>query len=252
MKPIAVILMLTLASALTLAKDKPQYEVGAFIQSAQVSDGTYSSASCGGGGCNGSAYNAAHNQHAVSAPEGTYYIDAPVSVGWSMVASMGTNGHAPLIHKQWFMDDLHEGDKVLFSAECNKHNVCTIRMPNPDKPDKEFRTMGRFYPNVAKTNVTSLCGRGKLTAAVEAQVCGTNQEPEPEPVAQPVVEPVVKPAVVVTPAPQSVVQKAVVQPAVQQQVAPKVVQKAEKPTVCLEELTYSNGDSVCTKYAEQH
>jgi hypothetical protein len=56
----------------------------------------------------------------------------------------------------------------------------------------------------------------------------------------------------VTRATQSVVQKAVVQPAVQQQAAPKVVQRAEKPRVCLEEMTYSNGDSVCTKYSEQH
>jgi hypothetical protein len=56
----------------------------------------------------------------------------------------------------------------------------------------------------------------------------------------------------VTPATQSVVQKAVVQPAVQQQAAPKVVQRAEKPRVCLEEMTYSNGESVCTKYSEQH
>ena len=50
----------------------------------------------------------------------------------------------------------------------------------------------------------------------------------------------------VTPAPQSVVQ-----PAVQQQAQPKAVQRAEAPKVCLEEMTYSNGASVCTKYAEQ-
>ena len=50
----------------------------------------------------------------------------------------------------------------------------------------------------------------------------------------------------VPPAPQSVVQ-----PAVQQQAAPKAVERAEAPKVCLEEMTYSNGASVCTKYAEQ-
>lgn|ERR1019366_1692355 len=55
----------------------------------------------------------------------------------------------------------------------------------------------------------------------------------------------------VTPAPQSVVQKAVVQPAVQQQAAPKVAQRAEEPKACLQEMTFSNGDSVCTKYAGQ-
>jgi hypothetical protein len=56
----------------------------------------------------------------------------------------------------------------------------------------------------------------------------------------------------VTPAPPSVVQRAIVQPVVQQQAAPKVVQRAEAPRVCLEEMTYSNGASVCTRYAEQH
>jgi hypothetical protein len=248
MKSIAIILALCIFPTFAHPKEKPQYEVGTFIQSGQVNDGTYSTASCGVGGCSGSAYNAAHNQHAVSAPEGTYYIDAPVSVGWSMVAAMGTNGNAPLIHKQWFMDDLHEADKVLFSAECNKHNACTIRLPNPDRPDKEFRTVGRFYPNVAKTNTTSLCGRGRLTAAVEAQVCGVRQEPEPESAAQPVPVQTVKPAVTVASAPQSDIQKD--QPAVQLQAAHKGVQREEEPKVCLNEVTYSNGESVCTMYAE--
>jgi hypothetical protein len=66
------------------------------------------------------------------------------------------------------------------------------------------------------------------------------------------VTPAPVPAQAVTPAPQSVVQKAVIQPVAQQQATPKVVQQAEEPKVCLEEMTYSNGKSVCTKYAEQH
>lgn len=68
--------------------------------------------------------------------------------------------------------------------------------------------------------------------------------------AQPVTERQ-EPSYVVASAPQSAVQKAVVQPAVQQQAAPKVVQKAEQPKACLQEMTFSNGDSVCTKYAGQ-
>ena len=79
--------------------------------------------------------------------------------------------------------------------------------------------------------------------------------PDPAPVAPVAVAPMPHPqpllerqeaAHAVTPAPQSVVQSAV-----QQQAAPKViVQRAEAPKVCLEEMTYSNGASVCTKYAE--
>jgi hypothetical protein len=38
------------------------YEVGTFMSSQQVNDGTYSTANCGAFGCNGSAYNAAHNE----------------------------------------------------------------------------------------------------------------------------------------------------------------------------------------------
>jgi hypothetical protein len=43
--------------------------------------------------------------------------------------------------------------------------------PFPDKPSKEIRTLGFFFPAIAKTNSTVLCGTGRLTANVEAQVC---------------------------------------------------------------------------------
>jgi hypothetical protein len=44
-------------------------------------------------------------------------------------------------------------------------------LPDPDKPNKEIRTLGFFFPAIAKTNTTVLCGTGRLTADVEAQVC---------------------------------------------------------------------------------
>ena len=173
-----VVVFLLLASC-AIARDKPPYEVGTFLSSRQVSDGSYSTASCGSFGCNGSAYNAAHNVHLVQTPDGVFSIEAPVSVAGSILLSMATNGNSPTVHKAWFMNNLHEGDKVLFSAACNKHNRCTIRLPNPDKPTKEILTLGFFFPAIAKTNTTVLCGTGRLTADVEAQVCTQGNPPTP-------------------------------------------------------------------------
>src|ERR1017187_10122781 len=173
-----VVLFLLLASC-AIARNKPPYEVGTFMSSQQVSDGSYSTASCGSFGCNGSAYNAAHNVHLVQTPDGVFSIEAPVSVAGSILLSMATNGNSPTVHKAWFMDNLHEGDKVLFSAVCNKHNRCTIRLPNPDNANKEILTLGFFFPAIAKTNTTVLCGTGRLTADVEAQVCTQGNAPPP-------------------------------------------------------------------------
>jgi hypothetical protein len=170
MRVLALVLFLTLAPFAT-ARDKPPYEVGTFMSSQQVSDGTYSTSSCGVFGCNGSAYNAAHNVHLVKTPDGIFSIEAPVSVAGTFLLGMASDGIAPTVHKGWFMDSLHEGDKVLFSAQCNKHNRCTVRLPNPDKPSKEFVTQGFFYPTIAKTNAKTLCGQGKLSVAVEAELC---------------------------------------------------------------------------------
>lgn len=174
MKKFALVALFAVVASVAWAKEKPAYQVGTFIESRQVSDGTYSHASCGAFSCSGSAYSASHNVHEVETPGGVYTIEAPVSVGGTLAVAM-LNGASPTIHKGWFMDQLHEGDKILFSAQCNKHNRCTIRLPNPDKPDKVVETQGFFSPAAAKTNAGVLCGTGKLTPSVEAQVC--NQPP---------------------------------------------------------------------------
>jgi hypothetical protein len=100
-----------------------------------------------------------------------YAIEAPLSIGRTLAAGMLTGGLAPNIHQQWFMDDLHEGDKILFRFKCNNKNNCTYWLPNPDHAGKEYITLGYFRPDVAKSNTQTLCGKGKLSAAVEAQVC---------------------------------------------------------------------------------
>jgi hypothetical protein len=68
----------------------------------------------------------------------------------SSILMMATDGHAPSVHKARFMDQLHEGDKILFAPKCGKHNRCQFWLPNPDKTGKEVATLGSFEPTVAK------------------------------------------------------------------------------------------------------
>lgn len=151
-----------------LAKDHSgEYQVGVFTSTQQATDGTMTS--CSGRNCRSAAQG--HNVHVVQAADGYYTIEAPVAVGSTVFLALATDGIAPTQHKQWFMDQLHEGDKVLFASKCNKHGNCTIWLPNPEKPGKEIQTLGYFSPNNAKTNTQTLCGKGKLKPEVEAQVC---------------------------------------------------------------------------------
>jgi hypothetical protein len=104
-----------------------------------------------------------------------YTIEAPTSFAATMVVGTLNGGNGPMVHKAWFMYDLHEGDKVLFFPKCDKHNRCTFYLPNPDKAGKEIETQGSFSPSGARTNTSQLCGSGKPSAAVEAQVCNQAQ-----------------------------------------------------------------------------
>jgi hypothetical protein len=231
MKWMAMVFALILAASFSQAKDhSAEYKVGTFMGTGQVSDGSY--ASCSGGGC--AAYSAAHNIHSVSTEDGVYAIEAPTSVAGTVLVGMTTSAPTPTIHKAWFMDNLHDGDKVLFAAKCDmKHtHRCEFWLPDPNKPGKEISTMGGFSPAVAQTNTTSLCGMGKLSASVEAQVCG---KAEPQAAVAPVA-----PA-----AP-------VVQPAVAQSLAPAVQPVAAKPApavqqtpACKSVMTDANGQQTC-------
>ena len=170
MKRIIAVLLLVAVSTLAYSKDKGhsmEYQVGIFSSTGEVSDGSFTN--CSGGGCSG--YSASHNVHFLTTNQGRYSIEAPISMAGSIFLSLATDGHAPTVHKEWFMDQLHEGDKVLFVPKCYKHNHCVFWLPNPDKVGKEILTQGYLEPFVAKTNTKALCGKGKLSAAVETQVC---------------------------------------------------------------------------------
>jgi hypothetical protein len=174
---IGVLLLIVACPA--FSKDhSTEYVVGVFSATGQLSDGSY--AFCSGHGCAG--FNAAHNIHYVRTAEGMYAIEAPVSLGGTFALAMLAGAAAPTVHKEWFMDQLHEGDKILFASRCNKHNDCVFYLPNPDHDGKEYTTAGYYRADVAKTNTQNLCGKGKLSAAVEAQVCSA--QPASKPVTQ--------------------------------------------------------------------
>jgi hypothetical protein len=165
---LSAITILTLAAASAYAKDHAaEYQAGTFSATGQLSDGSI--AQCNHGNCN--SRGAAHNVHYVRTDEGMYIIEAPISVGASLLEAYATAGIGPTLHKEWFMDQLHEGDKVLFRAACNKHNDCQFWLPNPDREGKEYRTLGIFRPDHAQTNTSALCRSGKLRPEVAAQVC---------------------------------------------------------------------------------
>ena len=170
-----------------------EYKVGSLQSTESVNTGTFTSCDHG---C--MSQSTGHNVHYIVGDEGAYLISAPTSLGLSMLQGAFVSPNLPDVHIQWFLDDMHAGDKVLFAAECDKHNNCRFWLPKPDQQGKEYHTTGWFRPRVAKTNTNQLCGTGKLTAAVEAQVCVQT------PTAAPVVAPTPETAPVAAPVPSAV------------------------------------------------
>jgi hypothetical protein len=225
-KIVTVLAVLGVLVGFAQAREKDHsadYQVGTFSSTGTISDGSY--ANCSGGGC--SAYSAAHNIHYVSTADGVYAIEAPTSVAGTMLVGMMSGGNAPTIHKGWFMDNLHEGDKVLFAAKCktyrNNHTSCQFWLPNPDKTGKEILTVGGFSPAVAKTNTSQLCGTGKLSASVEAQVCNAAPAPAEQPQPQPAAATSQQPQAAIRPA----------------------VQQAPQTPACQTVVTDANGNETC-------
>lgn len=145
-----------------------QYVLGIYSSSGRMSDG--STMLCNSAGCD--KYRNHHRVYYIRVPHGMYMLEAPIAVGRSVLGSMFTDGLAPQAHQQWFMDHLHAGDKVLFYAKCNKHDDCKVWMPHPNHPNKEYFTQGYYSPDHGQSNVSKLCGTGKLSKAVEAEACG--------------------------------------------------------------------------------
>jgi hypothetical protein len=168
-----------------LAKDKKEhvYQVGT-VQSAEDIGGDTigTGAGCGLAGCtSGTVTQLSNKVTYVHSESGDYAIHAPTSAVGGFALGMMTGG-APTVHVRWFLDDVKKGDKVLFYAECNKHNDCRFWIPKPDQQGKEYTTSGRFIrtTEALKDNSKGLCGTGKLTPAAEAQMCNQQAPTVPE------------------------------------------------------------------------
>jgi hypothetical protein len=186
------------ASAKEHKDHSSDYQAGTFAGTGYVDTGAVSDHAGGGlfGGGGVKTKNIGHNVAWIDVPTGRYAIDPPSSIGAAILL-----GDKVDPHKRWFVDQMHVGDKILFAVKCNdKHNDCRIWVPDPDKLGNEIATIGRFERLSAKTNTNGLCGKGKLSASVGAEVCN---QPAAEPqqstpaaeasrpeVAQPVAQPV--------------------------------------------------------------
>jgi hypothetical protein len=166
MKALYFAFILILAST-AFGRYKP-YQVGVFVQPIAIDAGAVTRRGAAGLSGRGSALtrNLGHTNTLVQTQEGQYSIEPPHRYGKETLTGSSADQR-----KEWFMDTLQPGDKLLFSADCDKHNHCAIEVPNPEEPNKVSKTVGWFYPNNALTNVTVLCGTGKLTDEVEAEVC---------------------------------------------------------------------------------
>lgn len=97
----------------------------------------------------------------IKTEHGVYTLAQPYTIPWNR----------PIEYIPWFVTDLHEGDKLLFAASCTSANYCIYWVPDPSNPEKEIRTEGRFHPFNPKSNTRALCGTGKLTPEMEAELC---------------------------------------------------------------------------------
>ena len=192
---LAVATALLLIPALGFTKDKEaktykhaaQYQVATLDQTLRVTTGsdvtlakTMTDAKLGAGG---------QGIHLLHSDAGDYRVEAPVNKGLTFLSAMGSNAYNPAktFHNKWFLDNVQPGTKVLFASECdhpskkhpNEAVRCAFWFPDPDSADHEYGTSGDFTPFTAgdgsnlQNTANTLCGKGKLSAAVEAQMCPT-------------------------------------------------------------------------------
>jgi hypothetical protein len=89
-------------------------------------------------GCNGSAYNAAHNVHLVSTPDGIFSIEAPVSVAGTILLGMVSNGNSPTLQgDNWEFSRIYgmdtdftrqnaRGSRLDAQAEITPDQICGV------------------------------------------------------------------------------------------------------------------------------
>lgn len=199
-------------------KHAAQYEVAILDQNLRVATGN--DVTLGRSQTDAKMDSGGQGIHLLHTDAGDYRVKAPVNKGMSFLSAMAAAGanrpyDAQTFHNKWFLDHVPAGTKVLFAVGCSapsrKHPNDTVRclfwFPDPDSSTHEYETLGDFTPYIvgdgSNTQKTAdvLCGKGKLSPAVEAQVCTPAVAvPIPSPVAPAAEARAVTPATVPPPA----------------------------------------------------
>jgi hypothetical protein len=179
-----VALALTLVSMAAFPKDKPKdYQVGVLEIQTAVADGTITDTLHGDGTTvAGNVYANYLKQYRIKVEGGTYVVVPLDEAQDSMLRSMGMTPLHFKKEKDNPLDVLKSGDKVMFRLY-EHHYVngkrTEMAIPYADNPNKEFKFVATFVPNVAPIapekptdNVRAMCASGKLTADQQKQFCG--------------------------------------------------------------------------------
>jgi hypothetical protein len=181
------VLLVALPTALTqntkAYKHASEYEVADLDQNLHIDTGTdvtlgktETDAKLGRGG---------EGFHRLHTERGDFRVEAPINKGRTIALAMVSTVRTPVIHNQWFLDNVQPGTKVLFASHCakpsKKHPAetvrCTFWFPDPDSTTHEYETIGDFTPYITgdgsntQAAASALCGTGKLKAETEAQIC---------------------------------------------------------------------------------
>ena len=184
MKTILAVIALTLALCRPVAAQKPseQYQVGTFLGTEVLADGTYTNnIQCGSGPgytCAGSAgFNSFH----------AYYVKTAEGV-WAFVTKrenedvgMRKLGMTPvhlLAEKPNLLDSLKPNDRVTFRVQHIGRQNFFVWIPRADNPKKDDKFYGTLTPNTvqaetpkATDNIKAMCDSHRFSPDDEKKYC---------------------------------------------------------------------------------
>lgn len=178
-----LLISLTFAAPAYAKKDNSAaYQMGTFVSSSVVADGTISNTLHGDGTTiAGNIYSNQIAVYTIKVADGHWDLNTYTQNKDSMIRRMGMTPMHFKPEKNNPLDVLKGGERVLFRIE--KHRLLngveiSIYIPYADNPDKEFHFIGYFYPDAlpsqpqkATDNVKAMCDAHKLSPELEKQYC---------------------------------------------------------------------------------
>lgn len=165
-------------------KDKSNdYQIGTFISSMAVSDGTITSTLHGDGTTvAGGVFANRVGVYMIRVPDGTWYVETMRQALDSKMRGLGSTPQHLKSEKANPLDSLNTGDKVLFRLETHKKMIggpeTDMYIPFATDPSKEVEFVTRFVPNMAHVepskqtdNVKAMCESGRLSAELQKLYC---------------------------------------------------------------------------------